>query len=171
MIAPKEFQLTVEEWLKAVGCTPTRQDDPNAEWHVQFDYPVRSPHVMHVIAPKNPSGSVVIATATQVSKEHVDAFGELDEEGKRDFLWGLRRALNQLDVDFQLEGAQGPLDLPSRYQVSQVRYLDGINRDSFMRSLGSVFKAELNATWTFVEKLGDNGQGPGMRFDFKRLGI
>jgi hypothetical protein len=165
------IRKSVEEWLRASGCTPVEQQDVATDWHVRVDYPVKSPHVIHVAAPKVTPGAVVIATAMDVGREHREAFEALDDEAKAEFLWDLRRTLNQVEVDFQLEGARGELDLPTRFQVSQVRFDDGLTRDSFMRGVGTVFKVELKAAWLFQERLGSNGHGPSGRFDFKRLGL
>lgn len=161
----------VERWLKVIGCTPVEQEDPQASWHVLVNYPAKTPHQMHVVAPQANPEAVVIATLVSVSPEHVKAFDNLDDVSKDDFLFELRRTLNITDVDFQAQGASGPLDCPTQIQISATRYLDGLTLDSFARSAGSVFKTFLNVVWLVQHRLGTNGSGPSGRFDFKRLGL
>lgn len=160
----------VEDWLQGIGLEPQPVADPNAQWHFRFDYPKGSGQSMSVVAPKANGRALVIATGILVSDNHLAAFGRLEDDDKRDFLWTLRRALNKIEVDFQAEGASGPLECPRRIQISVVRYDDGLSMDSFAYSVGAINKAKLSVIWTFQEHLDDNGQTPGQRFDFKRLG-
>jgi hypothetical protein len=159
-----------EEWLKLMGSTPIDIQDPGTEWHFQFDYPANTPHIMHVAVPKERPSGIVIVSGTDVSHEHLEAFAALDDEAKEDFLWDLRNTLNVVDVDFKMEGVSGDLDCPTQVKISVTRYEDGLTLDSFARSVGAVFKTELNGIWVILRHLGGKRFGTGGRFDFKRLG-
>jgi hypothetical protein len=161
----------VEEWLGVIGCTPVDQMDPQAVWHVEFDYPTKTPHRMHVVSPKQTPIATIIAAGSQLKPDHLERFAELDEDAKTEFIWDLRHALNRLEVDFRVDGAVGPLDCPKQFQISVTRYPDGLNLDSFAMSLGSVYKTELHVAWLIEQHLGGTGPTPGGRFDFKKLGI
>ncbi len=169
-MAPLDLQLKAESWLHTLGCTPVPQEDPQAAWHFLVDYPVRSPHPMHVVGPKGQPNALVIASATTISREHYQTFEGLDADDKGDFLWELRRTLNHTEVDFQLEGVKNILDCPSMFQVSVTRYSDGLSMDSFARSMSMVFHTELNAMWLVQRYLQPGAGGSGGRFDFRRAG-
>jgi hypothetical protein len=125
---------------------------------------------MHVVGPKACPTALVIATATDVSREHYQVFETLDDDGKAEFLWELRRTLNHTEVDFKLEGVSAVLDCPTLFQVSVTRFADGLNMDSFARSMSMVFHTELNATWLVQRYLGPREGGRGGRFDFRKAG-
>jgi len=164
-------RTAVEQWLKSLGCTPTEQQDFTSNWHLEFDYPPKTPHRMHVASPKALELATVIASRTQISPEHLEAFSNLDEDGKEEFLWDLRHCLNSVAVDFRVEGASGPMDCPTTFQISINKFPDGLTLDSFAYSIGAVYKTELDAIWFVQQHLGGKSYGPGNRFDFKRLGL
>jgi len=163
-------QGRIEEWLKTIGCTPMQDQDPQAVWHLAFRYPANTEHVMHVVAPAANPAVAVVVSGTTVDPQHLEGFASLEDEGKEEFLWKLRHTLNRVEVDFIVSGANGPLDCPKQFQISVTRYSDGLTLDSFAKSLGDVYKTELDVIWLIQEHLGSSGQGPGRRFDFKRLG-
>jgi hypothetical protein len=110
-------------------------------------------------------------SGTEFSHEHRDAFDKLDDDGKDGFLWKFRHAINTHHADFEIEGANGILDCPTRFKISATRYEDGLTLDSFAQSLGSVLKTQLSAIWVIQEHLTPRSFGSGGRFDFKRLGL
>ena len=166
-----EMRNSVETWLKEIGCTPVVENDPEANFHFRIDYPVNSPHVMHVVSPRKSNAAVVVATRTDMGHEHIESFQKLDPDSQQDFLWDLRRTVNSTEVDFQFDGAKNPTDCPTAVQISSVRFSDGLTMDSFVRTVGAVFKIELAAIWVIHKHLGSGGDhGPG-RFDFRRIGI
>lgn len=161
----------VRDWLTSLGCTPTEIRDPKTHWHFTFDYPSKTPHTMHLVAPKDRPGAVVVASGAEVTHEHLQRFEELDDDTKFEFLYELRMTLNQVAVEFQLVGAEGELICPKKFQVSVTRYEDGLSGlDSFASSVGAVFKVEIAAMLVFHKYLRPRTFGPGS-FDFKRTGL
>jgi hypothetical protein len=165
------LQEKVENWLGTLRCQPKVQDDPNSSWHLVFEYPASSSHVMNAVRPKGENTPVVVVTRTNVDEVHRRKFAELDDEAKEDFLWQLRRTMKSVDVDFQVEGAEGPLGCPTAFQLSIARFEDGLTLDSFAQSVGKVFKTELNAVWVLQEHFKPDNGGRGPRFDFKKFGV
>lgn len=161
----------IDEWLRGIGCTPTSVQEPGAFWHLQFNYPVNSPHLMHVIAPMRTPRAIVVLSRVSLESDLIEKFEGLDADAKDDFLWNLRETLNIVDIEFMLEGAPGPLDCPTSIQTMLTRYDDGLTLDSLAHSVGAVFKTELRAMWVVQRHLGSKGYGSGDRFDFRRLGI
>jgi hypothetical protein len=162
---------TVEDWLRVIGCTPVEETDPQTHWHVHIDYPVKTPNMLHVIVPKDNQRAVVIISALTLNPEHASGFENLDDEGKEEFMFELRMMLNSVDTDFSIEGLTGPHDTPKRIQISALRFPDGLTLDSFARSIGAVYKMQLNAILLIQRRLGTGGFGPSGRFDFKRIGL
>jgi hypothetical protein len=161
----------VQAWLRTIGCSPDPQHDPNAAWNYRIDYPVKTPHVMHVISPKSTPNAVIIGSGTTLAPELLATFSQLDGETQDDFLLDLMRTLNVIEVDFQVFGVQGPRSCPTSFRVGVTRYDDGLTLDSFARSLGAVYKTEMNALFVIQRYLGSGAPGPGGQFDFKRLGL
>jgi hypothetical protein len=171
MLSVESSRESVERWLKTMGCTPVEQDDDQTVWHLLVNYPAKTAHQMHIVSPKENPEAVIAASVITVAPEHVKLFDNLEDEAKADFLFELRRTLNVVDVDFRMEGAKGPTEMPTQIQLSAVRYLDGLTLDSFARSVGAVFKMVLNAVEVIRHRLGSNGAGPSGRFDFRRMGL
>ena len=166
-----DLQEKVENWLGLLGCQPRVQDDPDSSWHLVFNYPSSTQHLMNAVRPKGENKPVVIVTRTNVDEGHRSKFAELDDDAKEDFLWQLRRTMNSVEVDFKVEGVDGPLTCPTAFQLSLARFEDGLTLDSFAQSVGKVFKTELNAVWVFQEHFKPNNGGRGPRFDFKKFGL
>ena len=81
-----------------------------------------------------------------------------------------RFSMSGVAPDFKLEGVSAVLDCPTLFQVSVTRFADGLNMDSFARSMSMVFHTELNATWLVKRYLGPREGGHGGRFDFRKAG-
>jgi hypothetical protein len=52
----------IENWLRTLGCTPVRTENPTFRWSLRFDYPATSTHVMEALSLPNRPGSVVVLT-------------------------------------------------------------------------------------------------------------
>lgn len=167
---PEAPKSQVEEWLRTIGSTPVETADVQSAWHLEFDYPARTPHRMVVANPVALPMATVIVTGVQLMPQHIQNFTNLDDDEKEGFLWDLRQKAISPDADFQFVGVANPLDCPTQIQFSATRYADGLTLDSFAKSLGAVFKAELGVIWLVQQRLGGGEVGPGKRFDFKRLG-
>jgi hypothetical protein len=161
----------VDGWLKEMGHAPSAIEDPGALWHVQFQYPLRSPNMAHVVVPQNQSDAAVIAMGINLGPQHRAAFENLDDEGREAFNWELRQRLNNIDVEFKVDGVTTGRECPSSFQVLRTRYLDGLTKDGFAFSIGAVYKTWLKGLWYIQKELGSSSQGPGGRFDFRRFGV
>jgi hypothetical protein len=166
-----QLKTKVEQWLEQMDCTPVPQADPQAEWHFVIHYPANGPTALDVLAPKGRGNRLLIVCSVEVSHEHREAFDKLDDDGKDDFLWRFRHAINVAEANFALQGAEGMLECPSRFQVSATRYEDGLTLDSFAQTEGSVFKTNQRAIWVIQEHLAPRSFGSGGRFDIKRQGL
>lgn len=166
-----QLQARIEGYLRAIGSSPVKIKDDRARWHYEIDYPPNTPHRIHVINPVERPQAVVIASATGVSPEHLAAFDELDDDAKADFLWDLRMVLNNQFVEFSLQGAENERACPKVFEITCTRYEDGLNLDSFARSISSVYKLEIAGILCVQKHLSPKSFGGGGRFDFKRLGL
>lgn len=167
----QDLRAQVEDWLDAMGNTYEEQQDPQATWHLNFTYPKNSGHQMHVAQPEGKDGAIVIASAANLAPQHVKAFNQLADKEKQRFQLRLRRTLTKMEVDFRIPGVDDPTDAPQQFQVEVTRYADGLSLDSFARSVGAVYKTELEASLFIQEELDNRGPTPGGdRFAFERLG-
>lgn len=131
---------------------------------------------MQLVVPKGADDQLVIATIARVAPQHLDAFQRLDDGEREAFLWQLKRALNQLPVEYRLSGDNGaplaPGECPKHFEVVATRYADGLNtKDELNRTIGAVYKTWLAGVMVVQERLGGGDMGPEGRFDFKRLGL
>lgn len=153
------LRANVQKWLRALGTEAVPVEDASAFWHYVFDNPAGG-NRLDIMAPREQADSLVIFARVGVERAQLDAFARLSDARKAEFIYVLRRTLNTVDVDFQMEGITAALDCPTGMVVSIVRYEDGLNLDSFARSVAAVFKTVLNALWT-VELYLVHGAAPG----------
>lgn len=166
-----QLQRSIARWVREMGNTPTTVADRDAAWHIQFQYPVNSTSLMHVVVPRDQPDAAVIAMGVNVGVDHQAGFERLDDEAKATFNWELLQRLNNIDVEFKVEGVTTGHECPTAYQVMRTRYLDGLTKDGFAFSAGAVYKTWLKGLWFIQKELGPPTGGAGGRFDFKRLGI
>jgi hypothetical protein len=130
---------------------------------------------MHVFTPKAADDAVVLLIAATISPEHIAGFDSLDGQARLDFLFELKRALNQLPVGYRLGMADGRPprrdECPQNFIVTANRFADGLSKDALATSLGDVYKTWLGAVMVVQERLGGGDVGPAGRFDFKRIGL
>ena len=165
------LRTKAEGWLERLGSTPVEMDDAQTDWHLRFDYPAKSPAIMHAAQPKGQSDMVVLVSALDVGHEHLKFFEELDEDSQQTFLFDLKETLTCDSHDFKFEGVEKELDCPKKILIQCTRYEDGLSLDSFARSVGAVFKGFLRAVLVTRRHLRGNGPGNADRFDFRRIGI
>lgn len=154
-----DLRNQVETWLADMGMEPMERPDARSRWHLAFEYPSGSGNYMLAASPLNGAPSVVVASVVRLSDNHLRSFDELADGDKHAFLFGLRRALNQLEADFRLNDMSGPLACPRSFQVSARRFPDGLTLDSFARTVGSVFKTQLEGIWYIQERLEERSSG------------
>jgi len=159
----------VGEWLREMGFSPVTRADPKANWLFEVTYPPGHIRV-GVGNPKAMPRSVTIACRLTATTEQVAAFRNLEEDSKREFWQTLRATLNREFVEFQIEGMRLS-DCPIAFQVTAIRFDDGLSLDSLARTMSSVNKACIDACAIFEERLGSAGPASGGEFEFKRLGV
>lgn len=154
-----ELRDRVERWLRDLGLEPMERPDARSRWHLAFEYPSGSGNYMLAASPDVEVPSVVVASVVRLADQHLRTFDELADGEKHAFLFGLRRALNQLEADFRLNDMEGPLACPRSFQVSARRFPDGLSLDGFARTVGSVFKTQLEGIWYVQERLEERSSG------------
>ena len=165
------LRTKAEAWLVRLGSTPVEMDDPQTDWHLRFDYPAKSPHMMHAAQPKGQPDMVVLLSGLDVAHSHLKRFEELDQDSQETFLLDLKKTLTHDSHDFKFEGVENERDCPKKIIIQCTRYEDGLSLDSFARSVSAVFKGFLRAILVTRSHLQGNGPGNADRFDFKKLGI
>ncbi len=157
---------TIETWVKLIGSTPTRINDNEQEWHIEFDYPSGSQHRTHIIQPLKKDYQITIAAGLRISEEHLKQFDELPGDEQKEFILELSGKLNRPEVDFKMDGMDDRYSCPKAITITKTRFGDGLTLDSFNQSVGQVFKAKLQGIYFFNLNLEDMNQGGG-GFKFK----
>ena len=160
----------IHGWLKDIGMSPMPIPDPQGEWRYSVCMPAnQDQNRLEVFGNRALPRAVIIGSSTMLSPEHRANLGALDADAKRQFVSDLVAALNKDFVEYQLEQDALTGDLV-KFQVSAVRFDDGVTLDSFARTLGSVFKAQLAGIQCVQQHLG--GATPaGGEFAFRKLGM
>jgi hypothetical protein len=167
-IESKEGVAQVEGWLKDMGCHPKRVSAADTNWQFEVDYPVSTPHRIAIANPIPFPRAVFIGTRVMFSPEHLEVFGTFENEDKQTFLDDLQSTLNREFVEFRFEGAGTGLSCPTAFQITAIRYDDGLSLDSLARTVSSVYKAELAGISCVQQKLGRrNLPAGGGDFPFK----
>ena len=170
MIAAQQSSGLIEGWIKDMGCHPRKVPVGNANWNFEVDYPVSTPHRMVVLNPVTAPRAVIIGVKVEFSPEHVGAFGLLEDYDKQKFMDDLQATLNREFVEFTFDDGVPitGLSCPKSFQITAIRYEDGLSLDSFARTVSSVYKTEFAALMCVQRHLrGDDIPGPGGDFGFK----
>ena len=172
-VRTKEGAAVVEGWLTDMGSHPKKVSMPNANWQFEIDYPANTAHRIAVANLTSHPRALAVGTRIAVSQEHIDAFGLWENEDKQSFLDDLQSTLNREFVEFQFEGLGTGLSCPTAFTITAIRYEDGLSLDSLMRTVSSVYKAELAGILCVQQKLGrrdfPGGGGGDIQFRMPRL--
>jgi hypothetical protein len=164
-VTDQDLRARVEAWLADMGTAPQERPDPNSHWHLAFEYPLGTRNFMLAASPLAGGPAVVVASVVRLAENHLKRFEDLADADKRAFLFGLRRALNRPDADFRLNDMDGPLVCPRSFQVSSRRFVDGLTLDTFARTVGGVFKTQLEGIWYIQEHLEERSADVAVFFD------
>lgn len=127
------------------------KDDAKANFHLLLNFPENSTNPIDVVQPKDKDDSIVIASATQVSPNHIQEIKKLSIEKRRSFLNELRILLGARPTEFELKH---PDDILELYVITSPIYFDGLTKDRFMTVISDVFKSKLLGIWKIQEKFG-----------------
>src|ERR1700687_5448461 len=75
----------IETWLRSMGCTPVRTDNPTFRWSLRFDFPATSKHVMEALSLSQRPSSVVVLSKRSIDTRLVSAYDSLSEDAKDAF--------------------------------------------------------------------------------------
>jgi hypothetical protein len=170
MVAAQQSSELVEGWIRDMGCHPRKMPGGNTNWQFEVDYPVNTPHRMVVVNPVSAPRAVIIGVKVAFSPQHIAAFGPLEDYDKHKFIEDLQATLNREFVEYTFDDGVPLTNLscPNSFQITAIRYEDGLSLDSFARTISSVYKSELAALLCVQRHLrGDEIPGPGGDFGFK----
>jgi hypothetical protein len=132
----------VESWLRSIGCTPVRTENPAFRWSLRFDYPATSTHVMEVLSLPNRTNSVVVLTNRSIEAGLVSAYDTLSDDARDAFNVELTLTLLRDYIEYRLDQAARGGCAP-RFQLVAERFDDGLSLDAFYGLVDHVYKTEL----------------------------
>lgn len=157
----------IEGWLKDLGLAPIRRAEGPNNWNIEFTVTGSTTLTMAVVNPKTIPRAIMVVCGMSPVPGHVTAFLALDEAQRLAFWKDLRTMLSREFIEYQLEGT-AIVECPRILRVTAVRFDDGLNLDSFARSVSSVCKACNDAVVHFAERLGDPNAPASGEFAFKK---
>jgi hypothetical protein len=132
----------IEAWLRTMGCTPVRTDNPTFRWSLRFDFPATSKHIMEALSLSHRPGSVVVLSKRGIDARLVGAYDSLSEDAKDAFNSELSSTLLRGYIEYHLDQSS-PDSCAARFQVLAERFDDGLTLDSFYGTVDHVYKTEL----------------------------
>jgi hypothetical protein len=156
-----------EGWLRDLSLTPTQRQDGMNNWNLEFTVSGANTLIMNLVNPKSLPRAIMLVCGMSPVAAHVTAFKNLSEQQRTAFWRDMRTMLSREFIEFQLEGTP-VLECPRVLRINAVRFDDGLNLDSFSRTLSSVCKACGDAIVMFTERLGDPSVPAGGEFAFKK---
>jgi hypothetical protein len=93
----------VESWLRSMGCTPVRTENPAFRWSLRFDFPATSTHVMEALSLPNRPNSVVVLTKRSIEARLVSAYDTLSDDARDAFNTELTLTLLRDYIEYRLD--------------------------------------------------------------------
>jgi hypothetical protein len=132
----------VEDWLRAMGCTPVRTENPKFRWLLRFEFPATGQHVMEALSLPTRPGSVVVLSKRSIDARLVGAYDTLSDDAKDAFHTEITSTLLRDYIEYHMDQAS-PGQCASRFQVLAERFDDGLTLDAFYGTVDHVYKTEL----------------------------
>jgi hypothetical protein len=136
----------VEQWLKAEGWSISELKHDQTRWLLRAQDQQQG--IVLVGQSKTPEDQLRLQADINIDPAHREKLGELTASQKDDMLWKLRFSL--LEMNLQFTGLSAD---PERITVFRHLYLDGMNKNLFMDTVGRVRSAVLMIIWTFRREL------------------
>jgi len=132
----------VEDWLRAMGCTPVRAEHPKFRWLLRFEFPAASQHMMEALSLPSRPGSVVVLSKRSIDGRLVSAYDTLSDDAKDAFHTDITSTLLRDYIEYHMDQTS-PGQCASRFQVLAERFDDGLTLDAFYGTVDHVYKTEL----------------------------
>jgi hypothetical protein len=132
----------IETWLRTMGCTPVKTENPTFRWSLRFDFPATSNHVMEALCLSHRPGSVVVLSKRSIDARLVSSYETLSEDAKDAFNTELTSTLLRDYIEYHLDQTSRASCAP-RFQVLAERFDDGLTLDAFYGTVDHVYKTEL----------------------------
>ena len=136
----------VEQWLTGEGWSISELKHDQTQWLLRAQDQQQG--VILVGQSRAPEDQLRLQADINIDPAHREKLGELPEEQKEKMLWSLRFSLLKMNLQFT-----GLSTNPERITVFRHLYLDGLNKNMFMDSVGRVRSAVLMIIWSFRRKL------------------
>jgi hypothetical protein len=132
----------IKQWLIEEDLFREEVIDEASQFRLLFTFPEE--HVMEIVQPLAKPDMIIVAATTLVNPEHVAIMKKMPSPQRAEFLWAFRCIMNNFFIDFELIQEDNVLE---RFTLSDILYEDGLSKDSLMRTVRKVWKANLQAIW------------------------
>jgi hypothetical protein len=138
-----EVEDRIRKWLLDEGWQLTEQ----AATKIRFAFVAQDGTGLKMVIsqPADKADRLSISANVTIDDKANKMLGALPQKKRREFLWNLRFALLQTDVEFG--GISEPL---KQVSVGEPIFYDGLSKDRFMEKLSQVRKAILLILWSFA---------------------
>ena len=145
MISPD----TIQKWLSDEGLFRQKVVDENATFH--FSIELAPQNFFDVFQPKGKDDVLLIGSGVTVSPEHLRKISQLNKKRKENFLWNFRLALNQMEVNLNLNHPDNVLHF---FAVNDSIYEDSLTKDRLMTTINKIARAKIHGIWLIQQEFG-----------------
>ena len=142
----KNIREQVEQWLNGEGWSVSELTHDQTRWLLRAQDQQQG--ILLVGQSKTPEDQLRLQADINIDPAHREKLGELSETQRDEMLWRLRFSLLEMNLQFT-----GLSATPERITVFRHLYLDGLNKNLFMETVGRVRSAVLMIIWSFRRAL------------------
>ena len=143
-------ETNLRNWLLGMGfsISQVQQQDPNVEFNLGIANAFGTGIAINVVKLRN-QPMIMTGLGIGIDPIHKQAFSELGNREKSDYLFEIQKNLLFLGVDFNF--VPNATD-PQQIQINHSIYVEDITRTSLMASLKTVRNAGLYLIWSYRNK-------------------
>ena len=142
----------VKDWLTDEGIYKDKVPDDNANYHFIVEYPQNSGRITEIIQPKQRDDLILIASGTELSKEHYDGLKTKRKEERDKILWDIRFDLLFRNTDFKTT----PEEEFQKIEFFRSLYFDGLTKIMLMDAIRENYKCYLYIVWKMRRLFGES---------------
>lgn len=149
-----DIKTNIRNWFDEENIQYLESVSDDSNFIIDFKFP-DSGHNMRIVQPKGKSDSILIASLTKISQEHIKKMGSLSPKKKELFLTEFRMLLNSFNIEFNLDVSKIENILISFVVIDQI-FSDGLTKDHFFSTIKKVFRTKLQAVYDIQKRFGSS---------------
>ena len=118
--------------------------DARTEFHLIISEPNLPP--IDLVHQRADDSFVILISSIAINPEHQKKLLEVDRKTRDDFLWEIRLKLVSMNIEFRLEGADGP---PTLWRIFSRLYFEKASIQDFWQAYLNIKNASFLVSWMY----------------------